>query len=342
VNAWLARGLALSVAWPSLALAADPPAASATSSVTCPKGGAESKAVGDQAMLDQNYALALACYEDAYVNSPTPPLLYNRARALQMLGRKAEALKLLRTFRRVASPELQAKVSGLDTLMESLEGQVAAVQVDCNVEGAEVRVDGVVVGQAPLPEPIVVDTGSVLVEVSASGYKGVSRTVAASEGARLVVVADLIPETGAAGPVGAGAVASPTAPAATAPAATAPEPASVQPAPVPPPDVSSPATNWPAWIALGVGGASAGVAVFSFAKASSAADQVCDGRRSCTQSEHDASAFDSYETYKDVYAGSLIVAGVGLAVGGFLLWTSDAGRTEATLTPTGVRVQGRF
>lgn len=256
-----------------------------------------------------------------------------------MLGHTAEALSLLRTFQRAASPELQARVSGLDALIESLEGQVASLQVDCNVEGAEVRVEGALVGRAPLPVPIPVDVGSVQVEVRAPGYQPLSRKVSANAGARLVVVADLVPRAEAAHPTPLASSSPATESVDTTLAANAHPASTEEPAPA---GATSRATNWPAWIALGVGTASAGVALFSFVKTSAAAQDVCDGRSVCTQSEHDASALDSYESWKGVYAGSAIVAGVGLALGGFLFWSSDDGSAEAALGPSSVSVRGHF
>ncbi len=333
----------------------------------CPTSGTDSQRVGDEAMLASDFGLALACYEAAYRYSPKPALLYNRARALEMVGKRAASLELLRVFRRTASPELRARVSGLDELMASLEREVASIQLDCSVAGAEVRVNGASVGQIPLPEPLLVDPGSVLVEVVASGYQPLARTLSARGATQLVVVADLVPQVkpadvpqSGAPPMAQGELAA-NAPTPRAPieelvapqqgeaAARSASIAPHRPGDIPPPDTTS---NPPlgsgetirqaSWIALGVGTAAAGVAIVSFIGATGAASEVCAGRSSCTKSEHDSSALERYETWKTWYAASAVAAGLGLAAGGFLLWQSHDSNTEARLNPNGISLLGRF
>ncbi len=65
----------------------------------------------------------------------------------------------------------------------SVAGHLGSLEVLGGPEGAELLVDGLVVGRLPLPRPLRVAVGSIGVEVRASGYLPVSRpvTIAAGE-----------------------------------------------------------------------------------------------------------------------------------------------------------------
>lgn len=127
------------------------------------------KKKGDAAMDALQYADALAAYTEAYALAKDPALLYNRGRALQLMGRFPEALVELEKFKAEAPPELLAKVPKLDPLIADVKSRVAFVTLKCNVAGAQVVVRDKVVGTTPL-ESVALVSGKARVKLSADGY----------------------------------------------------------------------------------------------------------------------------------------------------------------------------
>jgi hypothetical protein len=135
------------------------------------------KAEGDQAMQDKRYADALLAYDTAYAAAPMPALLYNRARAEELLEHFPEALTLLEEFKTKAPPDLLAKVPQLDDLLASIRAHVASLTVKVNVEGAIVKLRGVTLGSTPLPPALRVASGKATVDASLDGYSSDSAEV---------------------------------------------------------------------------------------------------------------------------------------------------------------------
>ncbi|MEZ4220130.1 MAG: PEGA domain-containing protein [Polyangiaceae bacterium] len=134
------------------------------------------KARGDAAMSKLSYERALSYYEQAYTLAPTPALNYNRGRALQALARYPEALEQFETFKKLAPPELRARVPKLDELIEEVRSRVSTVKLTCNVAGARVVVAGRVLGTTPLGD-LRVNAGRAQLEVSRDGYLPFSKAV---------------------------------------------------------------------------------------------------------------------------------------------------------------------
>ncbi len=65
----------------------------------------------------------------------------------------------------------------IEDALAVVRSSIGSVTITANVEGAEVRVNGASVGNAPLREPIRVPTGRCTVEVTAHGYRNASQTV---------------------------------------------------------------------------------------------------------------------------------------------------------------------
>src|SRR4051812_46743214 len=68
------------------------------------------KGQGDRDIESGDYAEALRAYSKALSIEPSPELHYNRGRALQGLGRNAEALEEFEKFQRTASTKLAEAV----------------------------------------------------------------------------------------------------------------------------------------------------------------------------------------------------------------------------------------
>ncbi len=324
---------------------------------TCSASGQSAKGAGDQAMLANRHAEALACYEAAYRYAPSPALLYNQARALEFLQLNAEALRRLLQFERSASTETQQRVPQLPQLIASLKSRVGELELICPVDGANVQLDDSPAGLTPLPEVLFVDPGTVRIQVRAEGYRSHASSLQIEAGEHRVVrvVLDPIEETiedTAAVPV------SPAPP----PPVTTPVPA--KPSDAPAPREASVADGTPpagaeqtdplrvaAWSSLGVGAAAAVFAGVSFGLAVSYRSDVCGGPSQCTTDDYDPNALDSYDSWRGIYTGSLVVAGVGLLTGGALFWLSTDSEQTAdgespqlgvTVAPGALLVTGQF
>ena len=128
------------------------------------------KAQGDKGMESGDYADALRAYSKALSIEPSAVLHYNRGRALQGLGRNAEALDELEKFEQSAPAKLANAVPELAEMMDAVRHQVAEVKVNCHVPGATLHVQQKAL-PLPLRQSLRFDPGSFDVEVTAAGYE---------------------------------------------------------------------------------------------------------------------------------------------------------------------------
>ncbi len=186
LSAIIAASFALATLTPATGFAQPPPAPSA------PAPGGEEKATelkkqGDALVADLKYAEAIAAYDASYAASPNPAVLFNKARALQGLGQFPDALATLQRFKKEASPELLAKVPGLESFISEMRSRVTMVTIKCNTSGARVLVRDRVVGTTPFAESVGINAGAATVEVSADGYFPVRRQVDLPSGGNMLL-----------------------------------------------------------------------------------------------------------------------------------------------------------
>ena len=180
----LLLGWIVALPWSALAQggATDPATASQTAAL---------KRDGDRAMDNLDFAKALALYEQALELTEDPVFLYNTGRALQGLDRYPEALDRLERFRRLAPPDLRARVPGLDELIANVTGNVATLTVESNVADARVLIRGKLVGKTPL-RGLRVNAGSNAIEVFKDGYQPAKMNVSLAGGKARTVTFDLL------------------------------------------------------------------------------------------------------------------------------------------------------
>ncbi len=140
------------------------------------------KEQGDRAIDAGDYVAAVEAYDKGNRISHHPVFDFNLARALQGVGRMAEALDLLERFDREASPELRAQVSGYDELFAQLRRSVAELILEGERRDARVRVNGRDFGNLEPGKRIRCDAGSLELLVQAEGYQSISRRVAITVG----------------------------------------------------------------------------------------------------------------------------------------------------------------
>jgi len=135
------------------------------------------KTRGDEAMGNARFSEALDAYQRAAAIEPSPVLDYNRARALQALGRYADALTLLENFSESATPELKARVPQLEELLSALRQRVGKLRITCNVTDARLHIGKRSWLLSSLSEPLRLEAGVHEITAEAVGHSSVTRTV---------------------------------------------------------------------------------------------------------------------------------------------------------------------
>ena len=120
---------------------------------------------------DGDYRGALTKLQVAYDHSQDPRLLWNMAAAHKNLRHYARVIELIEKYlaadERYVTEEDRQRAQAL---LRTVRGFVSAVQMNVQPVGATVKVDGKVVGKAPLPSPLVLDFGLRQLEVTRHGY----------------------------------------------------------------------------------------------------------------------------------------------------------------------------
>lgn len=145
------------------------------------------KAAADTQMDELHFADALKGYQDAYALNPDPKLLYNMGRARAALDDYPGAVADLERFKREAPPDLKAKVPQLDEIIDGFRKKTTTVTVSSNVDGARLLVNAKAIGTTPFHGPIVVNAGTVDVELSADTYSTDKRQVVLPAGGTIAL-----------------------------------------------------------------------------------------------------------------------------------------------------------
>jgi tetratricopeptide (TPR) repeat protein len=191
---------------------------------------------------------ALVELRRAYEIAPSYKLLFNIGQVQLQKSDYASALDSFERYLAGGGDKISKKRrSELEPLVQKLRQRVAEVTVTVDVAGAEVLVDDLPRGTAPLSEPLVVNAGRRKISAQAPGRTPAVKQIEAAGAERLTVALELLPETVDAPPP---AVA-PLAPVERPPLARK-KPLARPPQPAP---ASRPADKpfpWAAWTATGV------------------------------------------------------------------------------------------
>ena len=278
---------------------------------------------GTQLYDENNFRGALVEFQKAYELAPSWRILFNIAQVEMELQDYAGALKAYTRYMKEGGPDVPADRAGqVNAEIERLRGRVGFIVVQ-TAPGAQVLVDDVQVGYAPLPDPVPVSAGQHRVTVTINGKDPVSRMfdVAGRENVTAALELD---------------VATPPPPGkTTAVSATVPEP-------------SGPKSRTPVYVAWGVtGGLAVGAGVFAFL-AHGASDDLATLRESYPVT-HDQLQAQKDKTVRDA-AITDVLTGAALVSAGFALYftvtrTGHAEKERAVrldVSPTGVAVAGVF
>jgi hypothetical protein len=149
-------------------------------------GGAAARAwcADPQALVERGLELrrthrdaeALKLFQEAYEIERTPRILIQIGLAQQALGRWGPADRHLRqSLESIDDPWIRKNRATIEASLKAIKRHIAHLDVTGTPVGAEVRVDGELVGRLPLDKPIAVAAGDVAIELRASGYLSIVR-----------------------------------------------------------------------------------------------------------------------------------------------------------------------
>jgi hypothetical protein len=158
-------------------------------------------AEGERFFARKDYPAALDKIEEAYRLDPNPALKFNLGQIHQALGHDGAAVSAFERFLLEVpdAPARQRRAALRQT--QSLRPRLGTVEVVCDVEGAEISVDGEAQGSTPQSQSIWVTPGShvVLVRVPGTAF-GYAQRIDAVAGTAAQVSAQLAPLVGTGAP----------------------------------------------------------------------------------------------------------------------------------------------
>lgn len=130
--------------------------------------------------------------------------------AAQALGRWPDADSFLReALAATSDPSMAQRRAVLEASLGEVNAHLGRLEVQCNVTGATVRVDGTERGAIPLREPLRLPAGTVTLQIGAAGYLAVTRQAVLTAGGTTREQIDLVavprPMEATAAPPAAGA-----------------------------------------------------------------------------------------------------------------------------------------
>jgi len=137
---------------------------------------------------------ALTELQRAYDLAPSYKILYNVALVYMQLNDFAGALRNFRKYLDDGGKKIdQKRRADVEKEIAKLQSRVANIELSVNVEGAEVTVDDLDVGETPLDAPLVVNAGKRKIGVSKSGYVPANKVVVVAGGDKKKLALELRP-----------------------------------------------------------------------------------------------------------------------------------------------------
>jgi hypothetical protein len=143
---------------------------------------------GMAASNDQRFAEAVTEFERAYALWPDYRVLYNIGKVRATLGRSAESVAAFEGYLEKGGAELsdERKQEVRDAMAAQL-AHVGALDVRVSADGAEVRVDGKLLGRSPLAAPVRLTEGKHTVEAILPGRPSQLREVELPGASKLAI-----------------------------------------------------------------------------------------------------------------------------------------------------------
>ena len=119
-----------------------------------------------------DFDAAIAAFNTSLRLYPTKGALFNLSNCLRAVHRYGEALKALEKLERDHGSELDGPMrSAVEGQLEELRNLTASLVVQVEQSGAEVWLDGALLGRSPLPEALYVSPGGHDIEVRLEGFE---------------------------------------------------------------------------------------------------------------------------------------------------------------------------
>lgn len=149
---------------------------------------------GLQAFARQQYPDALALFLASWKIKPKSIVLYNIAMCYKALFQYRRAIIAFRQYIKRRGRKLQVwKRRQIERSVSRMTKRLGRLKLGVYPVGATVRVDGRVVGRAPLPTFVLVDPGRRMVEVTARGYQTISTELTITAGQLVSMGIRLVP-----------------------------------------------------------------------------------------------------------------------------------------------------
>jgi tetratricopeptide (TPR) repeat protein len=126
-----------------------------------------------------DFKLALVEFTRSYELTKNFRILYNIGQVNQQLNNYSKAMLALERYLDDGRDEIPAdRRTAVTSDLDDLRAKTAQVEVQVNVNGAEVWLDDVLVGRSPLAQALIVDAGDHRLEARRDGYRSAGRAIA--------------------------------------------------------------------------------------------------------------------------------------------------------------------
>ena len=136
---------------------------------------------GGRLYQEGQYAAAYDAFEQSFRAQPRPVAVYNMAQMLRLQGQPERAITMLQRYLQLDRDLPQERREHVEALIEELRSSMVELVIDVGPPGAEVSLDGEVIGEAPL-QPLEVSVGEHRLRVTFPRYEAVNRRVFARAG----------------------------------------------------------------------------------------------------------------------------------------------------------------
>lgn len=140
------------------------------------------------------HAQALEAFQKSYKLRPHWAIRYNLGLCYKELGMYTKAKEEFLDFLEEGGKEVKdATKEEVEKELDILNGIIAAIEIDINVTGSQISMDGKPVGTSPLPDKLEIDPGSHLIAIKHDGYESYEEEFILSKGERKSFKISLLP-----------------------------------------------------------------------------------------------------------------------------------------------------
>lgn len=250
---------------------------------------------------------AAAKFKSAVELFPTKNGLFNLANCYLALHRYQEAIDTIEALKTQFATQIKGQWQDeISTFEKKMENEVVRLEIQVNIDGAEILINGNPVGSSPLNEPLIIRRGDHEITVARNGYKPEKLNLKLWDDKESTVRVTLAKEEVSETPVEE-------------------EPAKDEAAPV---KRSTSPKKIGAWVALGVGGASAVAAIIVGAKQLKLVSEIeekCSNKVCADSLTGDRDQAYGMGVATDILVGAAVV---GVTVGTILLVLDRKERQE--------------